>query len=141
METQDRWNEGCDERGLGLVEILVSMFMLALISVALLPLLVQGLQVSVKNATVATASQLVGQQLDQVRALAKTCADVSAFDDAPLANFTNERGDVFQPVRLVGACPASYPGLVRVDTWVTANGTAEKVAEASTLVYVETAAP
>lgn len=127
--------------GLGLVEIVVSMFMLALISVALLPLLVQGLQVSVKNATVATASQLVGQQLDQVRALARNCATISTFDDAPLTSFTNERGDVFQPVRLVGACPASYPGLVRVEAWVTANGNPTRVAEASTLVYVEAAAP
>ncbi|MFO7691343.1 MAG: type II secretion system protein, partial [Cryobacterium sp.] len=46
------------EQGFGMIEIVVSMFLLALLSIAFLPLLVQSLQVSVQNARLATATQL-----------------------------------------------------------------------------------
>ncbi|MGH1525679.1 type IV pilus modification PilV family protein [Leifsonia sp. L25] len=56
-----------DEGGFGIAEVLVAMFLLAVIAVAIIPILVQGLRLSVQNATVATATQLANQQIEQVR--------------------------------------------------------------------------
>ncbi|SFN93026.1 hypothetical protein [Mycetocola miduiensis] len=126
-----------DDSGLGIVEIVVSMFLLALLAMAFLPLLIQGMTASVKSATVATASQLLNQQLDLVRAVPPNCAAVQAFDDAVVPSTTDARGTAFQPVREVLACPASYPGVVNVKVMVKEG--ADVLAEAVTLVYVESA--
>lgn len=117
------------------------MFLLALIAIAFLPLLIQSLQTSALNARVATASQMVSQQLDQVRAVAPFCTTLSAFDDAALPTRTDDRGTVFQPQRTVGACPTSYPGTVEVRAWVTEGAGTDPTAEAFTRVYVQAAAP
>lgn len=129
-----------DDAGFGLVEIIVSMFLLALLAAAFLPVLVQALTTSVRNATIATGSQIVAQQLDELRTLDITCTAVSTFDDATVPATTDERGTVFQPFRQVATCsadPAAYPTTVEVQTWVTENGAATRLTEAVTLVYVE----
>ena len=128
--------QGWADEGIGLVEIVVSMFLLALIAVSFLPILIQGMLTSVRNATTATASQLVSQQLDEVRVIAPNCTAVSAFDDVTVASTTDPRGTVYQPHRQVGTCPGAYPGVVSVRAWVTASGNANPLAEAITLVYV-----
>jgi type II secretory pathway pseudopilin PulG len=128
-------NAAADESGLGLIEIVVSMFLLALLAVAFLPLLIQGMKTSVRNSTVATASQLLDQQIGAVRALPPTCDDVQTFDDTVPLPTTDARGTDFQPVRKVFDCPTAYPGVVRVEVKVTEAGSA--LAEAVTLVYVE----
>jgi type II secretory pathway pseudopilin PulG len=128
-----------DDSGLGIVEIVVSMFLLALLAVAFLPLLIQGMMASVTSATVATASQLLNQQLDAVRAVPPNCADVRAFADVTVLPTTDPRGTEFQPDSVAGACPASYPGVVRVEVRVTEVGDVRPLAEAVTLVYVESA--
>ena len=130
-----------DESGIGLIEIIISMFLLALLATAFLPILIQGMSTSVRTTTVATASQLAGQQLDQLRELGTTCSEVSVFDDVMLATTTDERGTVYQPRSLVAACPAIYPGVVSVRVWVTRNGVVQPLADATTLFYVKTANP
>jgi type II secretory pathway pseudopilin PulG len=134
-ETQLR--AATDDSGLGIVEIVVSMFLLALLAVAFLPLLIQGMTASVKSATVATASQLLNQQLDAVREVAPNCADVRAFAAAPVPTTTDARGTVFAPDPVAGDCPTSYPGVVNVR--VTVKKGTDILAEAVTLVYVESA--
>ena len=129
------------DAGIGLIEIIISMFLLALLATAFLPILVQGLNTSVRTTTIATATQLASEQLDKLRELGTTCSEVSVFDDAVPAAVTDERGTVYQPRRLVAACPATYPGVVSVRVWVTKSGTAQPLADASTLFYVKTAAP
>jgi type II secretory pathway pseudopilin PulG len=130
-------NAATGESGLGIVEIVVSMFLLALLAVAFLPLLIQGMTASVRSATVATASQLLNQQLDRVRAVAPNCADVHTFAAVSVPPTTDGRGTVFQPDSVADGCPTSYPGVVKVE--VTINEAGEVIAEAVTLVYVESA--
>jgi len=138
-QTDQRPNES--DAGFGVIEIVVSMFLLSLLAVAFLPLLIESMTVTVRNSTIATASQLVSQQLDEVRIIASNCADVSAFDDVAITATTDARGTVFQPHREVAACPAAYPGVVQVRAWVTESGDPKALAEAVTLVYVESATP
>jgi len=127
------------ESGFSLIEVMVSMFLLALLAVAFLPLLVTGMKTTARNATIATASGLVSAQLEQVRTLASTCAAVGAFDDTTVATVTDERGTVFHPRRAVAACPSTYPGTVRVRAWVTENTGSTVLAQAVTYVYLEKA--
>ena len=60
-----------DDEGLSLIEIVVAMFILALLSVAFLPLLVQGVRQSAQTATIATATQLANARMDAERAQAQ----------------------------------------------------------------------
>ena len=140
-QREDRELLAGHDSGFGLIEIIVSMFLLALLAAAFLPVLVTALTTSVRNSTIATANQLVGQQLDELRLIASNCTDVSAFDDVAIASTTDERGTVYQPFREVAACPAAYPGTVEVRAWVTENGAADALSEAITLVYLEAATP
>ena len=126
-----------DESGMGLVEIVVSMFILALLAMSFLPILIQGMRSSVNNAIHATAGQLVSEQMDQARALPAVCDGIVGFGAAVLTPTTDARGNVFQPHREVGACPASYPGVVSVRVWITEG--ADTLAEAKTLIYVSSA--
>lgn len=136
MESNEVQGPRSDDAGFGLIEIIVSMFLLALVAMTFLPVLIQGMKSSVANATLATAGQLVSQQMDQARALPSTCEALSAFDDVAVATATDARGTVFLPHRQVGACPAVYPGLVAVRVWVTKDGATDSISEADTLVYV-----
>lgn len=138
MQTPQR-PSAAEDAGLGIVEIVVSMFLLALLAMAFLPLLIQGMTASVTSATVATASQLLNQQLDAVRAVPPNCSDVRAFAAATVLPTTDPRGTEFQPDSVAGTCPASYPGVVRVEVTVTKAGSSLPLAEAVTLVYVESA--
>ncbi|WP_167042859.1 prepilin-type N-terminal cleavage/methylation domain-containing protein [Salinibacterium sp. ZJ454] len=133
-----------NESGFGLIEIMVSMFLIAMLAVAFLPLLINGLRTTVTNATIATASQLVNEQLDSARDIPANCTDISAFDDLPVATTTDERGTVYRPHRLVATCatdPALYPTVVKVSSWATKDGETDRLAEAVTLVYLESPAP
>ena len=131
-----------NESGFGLIEIIVSMFLLSLLAIAFLPLLITSMRTTVTNATIATASQLVSEQLDAARTLADNCTDVSTFDDPVLPTTTDARGTVYQPHRSVATCstdPADYPTVVEVSAWVTEAGDTDRLAEAVTLVYLESA--
>ena len=128
------------ERGVGLIEIVISMFLLALLAMSFFPVLVNGMKTSILNAKVATASQIVSQQLDLVRTVANNCVSVSAYDDVALAEIVDARDNHFQPNRQVGACPATYPGVVKVTAWVTEVGQTHRLAEAVTFLYLTAAA-
>ncbi|WP_166876982.1 prepilin-type N-terminal cleavage/methylation domain-containing protein [Salinibacterium sp. ZJ450] len=133
-----------NESGFGLIEIMVSMFLIAMLAVAFLPLLINGLRTTVTNATIATASQLVNEQLDSARDVPANCADISAFDDLPVATTTDDRGTVYRPHRTVATCstdPTVYPSVVKVTAWVTKDGETNRLAEAVTLIYLETPTP
>ena len=137
-------SSGNRELGLGIVEIMVSMMLIALLAIAILPVLVQGMRNSSSNATLATASQFAGQEINSVRALSADCATVSSFDDGPVMVKADARGVQLQIRRLVGACPAAadYPGVVSVSVEVTRVGVpTPALARATTLVLVKRAAP
>lgn len=129
-----------DDEGFGLVEIVISMFLLALLAVAFLPLLINALQASVRNSTAATATQLVSEQLDAVSLLGRTCAALTAFEAASLPTTTDDRGSVYTAHRDAATCPASgYPAGVRVRVWVTVDSDPALQVEAETIVIVEAA--
>jgi type II secretory pathway pseudopilin PulG len=139
MYTDELAARRSDDSGMGMVEIVVSMFLLAIVAMSFLPVLIQGMRGTVTNATAATAGQLVSQQIDAARALPATCAALSAFDDAAVPSTSDARGTVFYPHRQVGACPAAYPGVVTVRVWITEGASTAVTTEAKTLVYVSSA--
>jgi type II secretory pathway pseudopilin PulG len=128
-----------DEDGFGLIEIVVSMLMLAVLSVAFLPVLVQGIKQSNINATIATATQMVQDQMELARNQNPDCSDVMLLGSTAVANVTDHRGVVLQTSRTTGGCPASYPGTILITVTVTRQDTGATVATAKTLVYVAAA--
>jgi Tfp pilus assembly protein PilV len=131
-----------DESGIGLIEIVISMFLVALIAMAFLPLLIRTYSTTSLNTTTATATQLLDANVDAARTTASNCQAVTNFVATAITTVTDERGVVYQPHRaLVGTCPAGYPGTVGVRTWITELGKTQVVAEATTLVYLTKATP
>lgn len=121
-----------NDQGFGLVEIVVSMFMLAVLAIAFLPLLVEGLRQSVATSTTATATQLVSERMQLAQSQGPDCADVATL--AGTTQFTDPRGVILAVTTTVGSCTnattvAVSTAAVRLDTGVT-------VASANTLVYV-----
>ena len=114
------------------------MFLIALLAMAFLPLLIQSLRASTTNTSASIATQLVSQQLEQLRSVPTTCTAMTTFLGTDPAAVVDDRGVVLTIDRqLVGACPATYPGTVKVRVVVTSDGKA--LSEASTLVMVVTA--
>lgn len=120
-----------DERGFGLIDIVVAMFLLVVVSVAVLPLLVQGLNLSSTNATLAAASQLASQQIELVRPQNLCSSIVPATTTVATQNVT------LRVSRTVGSsCPITgYPITVPVSVSVTRTDTNAVVASANTLVF------
>ncbi len=124
--------------GIGMLEVVVSMFLIALIAISFLPLLMRTLTLSTQNTITSAATQLVASSMDKARVITpSTCSAATTFATAVLPTVTDARGVVLQPRReLVGACPTSYPGTVAIRAWVTESGKAIVLAEATALVYV-----
>lgn len=130
-----------DDDGFGLVEIVVSMFILAVIAIAFLPLLIQGIKVAADNRTLATATQLIHDQIEQARAMG-TCDSLASFGASvsqPNANFTLTRGVEHFTDSSLDPCAIVYPGVVKLTLSVTEAGSAEVIVEATTLVLVTSA--
>ena len=121
------------DEGMGLIEIVIAMFLLALLAMAALPLLIGTLQLSAGNSSVTTATQLVEEQLAQARSQTATCGGLTAFAASTVPPVTDGTGALLQPTRTV-TCPASYPGTARFVATVTRGTTV--VASATTLIYV-----
>lgn len=116
--------------GFGIIEILVSMLLLALLALAFLPLLIQSLQVSVSNSTLATATQLVAQQMEELRAMSPVCDTLDAFTPA-------EHAETGLTVAVSVSCPkATEAQLARVVITASNIETGLVVSEATTLIYV-----
>ena len=128
-----------NEEGLGLVEIMVSLFLLVLISVCFLPILVQGLYQASENATRASAVQLVNEQVELANGTAATCVNLEVLGVAPVADFTDSRNVTLRTTRTIAACPSSYPGVMRFTVSVMRTDTNKELANATTYLYVATA--
>lgn len=126
------------DAGFGLVEIVISMFLLAVLAVAFLPLLIDALRATVRNATTATATQIVSEQLDSLSLLPRTCAALVAFEGASVPTLTDERGTVYTAVRDIATCPSSgYPIAVNVTVSVTADTQPNLLVQSRTTVIIE----
>jgi len=123
------------DEGFGLIEIVVSMFLLALIAIAVLPLLIQGVTTAARNATMATATQLVSAELEQARAAAAAnCNAVRLFAATTTTPVTDARGTAYLVARSAGSCPVAYPGTISVRLAVQVDG--ETLSEVTTRLLV-----
>jgi type II secretory pathway pseudopilin PulG len=120
------------DSGFGIIEIVVAMFLLGLLAVAVVPILVQGLRLSATNSTLATATQLANQQIEQMRSQQSCGAIVAA------TTTVSTSGPSLTVSRTVsGTCPASgYPITVPVAVQVSRSDTGAVLASASTQVFV-----
>ena len=128
-----RYGRGAaEERGFGIIEIIVAMFLLGLLAVSTLPIIVQGLRLSATNSTLASATQLANQQIEQVRAQ-QSCGAIVAS-----TNTVATSGPSLTVSRTVGAtCPASgYPITIPVTVQVSRSDTGAVLVTASTRVFV-----
>jgi type II secretory pathway pseudopilin PulG len=109
-----------DDEGLGLAEILVAMFLLAILSVSFLPVLIAGLQLAVQTSQNNTATQLVNEQLDLLAGTDSTCVALTIFASASLPTVTDERGVEYTVDRVAASCSsATFPTVVSVQLTVT----------------------
>lgn len=150
METRRLWlgrfrNLPASESGFGIIEVVVSMFLLGLLSISFIPLLVNSWKSTGMNTTIATATQIVNEQIEGARAVrsstatAPSCNDVVEFLQVTLAPVKDPRGVTLVPQWDSTSCPSTYPGVVRARVSVTRSGYATPVASAVTFVYVASA--
>jgi type II secretory pathway pseudopilin PulG len=125
-----------DDEGIGLVEIVISMFLVALLAISFLPLLLRTLTTSTDNTSTSTASQLVQSNMDQARLAGPTCTGVASFVNTAIPVVVDARGVSLTQQRQIGSCPSIYPGTVSVYVRVTQAGSAVVLAESTTLIYV-----
>ncbi len=121
------------DSGIGIVEVVIAMFLLALLATVSLPVFVSALQLSNGNSTVTTATQLVEDQLAQARSQTATCGALTALAATAVPIVKDGAGKSLSTVRSV-TCPSAYPGTARFTATVSASGSA--VASATTLIYV-----
>lgn len=133
------------DQGFGIIEVVVSMFLLGLLSISFIPLLINSVKNTGANTTIATATQIVNQQIEGVRAVrspastAPSCHDITEFLEVTLAPVIDPRGVTLQPQWDPTDCPATYPGVVRARVAVTRAGNTTPVASAVTLIFVASA--
>ncbi len=133
------------ERGFGVIEIVVSIFLLAVLAVSFVPLLVNTWKTTAMNTTLATATQIVNQQVEGARAVRSaasttpSCQDVSQYLTVTLAPVIDPRGVTLQPKWDAATCPPTYPGVVRARVSVTRSGSTNPIASAVTLIFVASA--
>lgn len=126
------------DAGIGLVEIVVAMFLLAILAVSFLPLLVDALRASVRNSSVATANSIMSEQLDSASAVGRTCDALVAWAAGTVPAVTDDRGTVYSPDRVVTGCPAAtYPSSARVTVSVAISLDPAITIEATTLIVTE----
>lgn len=133
------------EDGFGVIEVVISMFLLSILSVSFIPLLVNSIKSTGKNTTIATATQIVNQEIEGARAVrsptatAPSCLDITNFLSVTIASTTDPRGVTLIPKWDPTSCPTTYPGVVRARVSVTRSGSTTPMAQAVTLIYVASA--
>ena len=129
--------------GFGVIEIIVSMFLLALLAVAMLPLLIDSMRVASTNASIAAATQVVAQQLERLRDSGSSCSAVKTLVATPPAVVAGPAGSQQPQLEFIGlpagdVCQTPYLRTVNVRIWVTAVGSTATLSEASKLVLLDT---
>jgi prepilin-type N-terminal cleavage/methylation domain-containing protein len=102
--------------GVSLVEIVVAMFLFAVMSVAVLPLMIGAVQASALNRDLVAVNSLASAQLATLEATfpnsaENSCAAVAAMSASGIAD---PSGSGATASIAVGTCPSSYPATVTV---------------------------
>lgn len=138
-------NLGRTEDGFGMIEIVVSFFLLSLLTMAFIPVLINSQRSAGANTTIATATQIVNQQLEGARSVRSaalatpSCLDITKFLQVTRAPVIDPRGVTLQPQWSPAVCPSIYPGVVRIGVSVSRLGNATPIASAVTLIFVASA--
>ncbi len=115
------------------------MLLLAIVALALLPLLVTGMKLAVSNTTIAAASQLANDRVTAAQAAAPGCSAVVSAVNGTF-DTTDKRGVPLRATTTVaGVCPAAAntnAQTLKVTTVVTRSDSGKQLASASTLVLV-----
>lgn len=117
--------------GFSIVEVLIAMFLLALVAVAILPALFEGIRYSAQQSAVATATRELNALVEEARE-APTCAGLSAV--ALSQSVTDGSGQTITTSGTVGACPALSKTVKLALTAVDASGTT--LATTTAVIYV-----
>ncbi|WP_253786227.1 type IV pilus modification PilV family protein [Rhodoluna limnophila] len=126
-------------QGFSLVEIVVAMFVLATLSLALVPALLAGIQQSTNNAVLSMATHLLSSRLDAARQAGSTCDSVVAFLASTFPDTTDSRGITLHVADELAACPTFYPGTVALTVSVSRLDRNQELVRATTLIYLQSA--
>lgn len=129
------------DSGFSLVEVLLAVFLLALLSIGVLPLLLGSVNLSATNKDLVAASSFANATLAELRdsypdTAASSCTVIRARNGA---TSNDPAGTNLRSKITVGACPGSYPGVVDVTASITRPGTAGTLAELKTQLVVSQA--
>jgi prepilin-type N-terminal cleavage/methylation domain-containing protein len=118
------------EHGFSIVEVIIAMFLLALVAVALLPSLFQGIQYSTQQSAVATATRQLNSLIEQARQAPSCGALASA---AATRNFTDGAGRTLTSSGVVGACATKTAVAIKL---AAVDGSGTTLATSSALIYI-----
>lgn len=119
-----------DDRGFSIVEVIISMFLLAIVAVAILPALFQGIQYSSQQSAVATATRQLNSLVEQARQ-APSCGALNSV--AATLTFSDGGGKALTSSGVVGTCASKAVASLRL-TAVDGSGTT--LATTSALIYI-----
>lgn len=106
------------EAGFSLIEVVVAMFVLALMSIGLLPMILGSIQASHLNQELVSANSFANGQLDDARRLAAVTSTCSALTNWKATVASNPAEHGFVAVAGVGTCPTAFPSTVTVSVAV-----------------------
>ena len=134
------------KRGFGLIGIVISMFLLGALLVSYIALTIRPVEDIGMNTTIATATQIVNEQIEGARAVRSpastepSCQDITTFLQVTPAPVKDPRGVTLVPQWEPTSCPTTYPGVIRVRASVTRIGYPTPIASAGALIFVRSAA-
>lgn len=119
------------ESGLGIIEIVIGMFLLAIIAVAILPALWQGIRYSSEQSATATATRHLNSLVEEVRE-DPTCPTITAA--AATHTFTQGSGSALSSAGTFTTCPGMSKTVTLTLTATDASSTT--LATVTAIVYV-----
>ena len=127
------------EAGFSLVEIVVAIFVLAGLSLSLIPVLVSGIRQTASNSVLALATHVVSTRMESAQVQLPTCEAVMAFAASAVPEIQTISGATLRVQQVLDACPSQYPGTVRLKVAVVRTDTGVEVSRATTLLYLKSA--
>lgn len=121
------------ESGLGMVEVIVGMVLLAIIAVTILPALWQGLRYSTEQSAVATATRRLNSMVEQVRD-DPTCSRIIAA--AATQTFPDGGGRTLTSKGTFTQCPPSSTSKIVTLTLNATDASNQGLATVTAIVYV-----
>lgn len=120
-----------DASGFSIVEVIIAMFLLAIISIAILPALFQGVRYSSEQSAVATSTRFLNDLVEEARE-ATTCAELGLIETPKTVQ--DGRGADLVGQGSVAQCPAPAGKAASVVITVTSGD--RTLASTTALVYI-----